>query len=205
MTTTRRTTAKSGLIKMINNIKNRRALWIALIGVSILLLALAVGQYARGGPLPLATGAPLWVTDIRDDRKLSGLADNIWFGQVMGKTGQVADSAPATHYSVVVFESLKRELSGMITVSQEGADMSNGQQFRIQGAPDLLEPGKSYLFITRADPAEGYHVVVPGVGNLLLDVDDNAGRAAVLGSTDANSLRERFESAIANEEPVPLN
>ncbi len=48
-------------------------------------------------------------------------------------------------------------------------------------------------------------MVVPGVGNLLLDVDDNAGRAAVLGSTDANSLRERFESAIANEEPVPLN
>ena len=140
---------------MINNIKNRRALWIGLIGVSILLLALGVGQYARGGPLPLATGAPLWVTDIRDDRKLSGLADNIWFGQVMGKTGQVEDSAPATHYSVVVFESLKGELSGMITVSQEGADMSNGQQFRLQGAPDLPEPGKSYLFITRADPLRG--------------------------------------------------
>ena len=83
----------------------------------------------------------------------------------------------------------------MITVSQEVADMSNGQQFRIQGAPDLLEPGKSYLFITRADPAEEYHVVVPGVGNLLLDVDDNAGRAAVLGSTDANSLRERRAGA----------
>ena len=191
------------------NIKNRRALWIGVIGVSVLLLALAlaVAHYARGGPLPLATGVPLYVTDIKDDRKLSGLAHNIWFGRVVEKAGQVEDKedVPATYYSVTVFESLKGELPGTVMVSQEGADMSNGQKFRMQGAPDLLKPGKSYLFVTRTDPASGYHTVVPGIGNLLLDVDDNAGRADVLGSADANSLRERFEEAITNEVPVPLS
>ena len=189
------------------SVKNRRALWIGVIGVSVLLLALAlvVAQYARGGPLPLATGAPLYVTDIKDDRKLAGLAHNIWFGQVVEKTGQVEDKedVPATYYSVTVFESLKGELPGTVTVHQEGADLSYGLKFRMPGAPDLLEPGKSYLFVTRTDPASGYHTVVPGVGNQLLDVDDNASGADVLGSADANSLRERFEDAIANE--VPLN
>ena len=140
-----------------------------------------------------------------DDRKLPGLAHNIWFGQVVGKTGQVEDSVPATHYSVTALESINGELPCMVTASQEGADMSNGQKFRIQGASYLLKLGKSYLFVTRTDPASEYHTVVPGVGNQLLDVENNASRADALGSADANSLRERFEDAIANEEPVPLN
>ena len=189
------------------NVKRRHVFWGGIIVAALVLLGLAVGQYARGGslPLPLATGTPLWATDIRDDRKLSGLAHNIWFGQVVEKTGQFEDKedVPATYYSVTVLESLKGSLPATVTVSKHGADLSDGMKYRVEGDPDLLELGKSYLFVTRSDPAAGFHVVVSGVGNLPLDVEDNADSATVLRSADADRLRERFTEAIANEVPVP--
>ena len=46
-------------------------------------------------------------------------------------------------------------------------------------------------------------MVVSGVGNLPLDVEDNADSATVLRSADADRFRERFTEAIANEVPVP--
>ena len=172
--------------------------------LSLTILGLAVGQYARGGPMPLLIGQPLWVTDIHDDQKLAGLSNNIWFGQVSSKFGQVEskDDEPHSLYTVTVLESLKGTLPDTVTVVQYGVDFSDGTQYRVEGDLDLLEPGRSYLFVTKAAATAGQHVVVPGVGNLLLSsVEKNVGRETVLDSDDANRLRMRFQDAIENQVP----
>ena len=65
--------------------------------------------------------------------------------------------------------------------------------------PDLLEDGKSYLFVTRTNAAGDEHTVVLGMGNLPLDVAKDMDRSTVLESDDANQLRTRFQDAIDNQ------
>ncbi len=183
------------------NIRKKHVAWISVIIISLALLGVAVGQYASGGPFPLVVGHPLYVTDIHDDQKLAGISHNVWFGQVNAKTSQVEDKddEPYTLYSVTVLESLKGTLPNRVAVVQYGVDFSNGGKYRVEGDPDLLESGKSYLFVTRTNAAGDEHTVVPGVGNLPLDVAKGADRSTVLESDDANRLRIRFQEAIDNQ------
>lgn len=184
------------------NITKRRTIWFTVIGISILIMVLAVGQYAKGGAPVRGIGTPLYVTDITDDRKLAGLSDHIWIGQVVSKTGQdeAEDKIPATHYSITVFESLKGTLGETVPVVLEGEDLSDGREFRMEGAPNLLRPGKSYLFVALAD-SRGELRLVPGVGSQHIDVAENASKETVLASDDAVKLRERLQAAIADEIP----
>ena len=93
---------------------------------------------------------------------------------------------------MTVLETLKGTLPDQVAVVQYGVDFSNGGKYRVEGDPDLLEVGKSCLFVTRANAAGDEHTVVPGVGNLSLDVAKRADRSTVLESADANQLRTRF-------------
>ena len=183
------------------NIRKKHVAWISVIIISLALLAIALGRYAGGGSFPLIVGHPLHVTDIHDDQKLAGISHNVWFGQVDAKTSQVEDKddEPYTLYSVTVLESLKGTLPKQVAVVQYGVDFSDGGQYRVAGDPDLLEAGKSYLFVTRTNAAGDEHTVVPGVGNLPLDVAKDADRSAVLESDDADQLRTRFQDAIDNQ------
>ena len=183
------------------NIRKRHMLWLGVIVVSLAMLGVAIGQYAVGGSFPLIVGHPLHVTDIHDDKKLAGISHNIWFGQVASKARQVEDKSdePYTLYTATVFESLKGTLPASVSVVQYGVDFTDGTQYRVAGDPDLLVPGKSYLFVTRTNAAGDEHTVVPGVGNLVLDVAKGASRDTVLSSDDANELRARFQEAIANQ------
>ena len=97
---------------------------------------------------------------------------------------------------MTVLESLKGTLPEQVAVVQYGVDFSDGGQYRVAGDPDLLEAGKSYLFVTRTNAAGDEHTVVPGVGNLPLDVAKDADQSTVLESDDANQLRIRFQDAI---------
>ena len=183
------------------NIRKKHVAWVSVIVISLALLGGAVGQYASGVPVPLIVGHPLHVTDIHDDQKLVGIAHNVWFGKVESKTSQVEDKddEPYTLYSVTVLESLKGTLPQQVAVVQYGVDFSNGTKYRVEGDLDLLEDGKSYLFVTRTNDAGDEHTVVPGVGNLPLDVAKGVDRSTVLESEDANKLRTRFQDAIDNQ------
>ena len=182
------------------NIRKKHVAWISVIIISLALLGIAVGQYASGGSFPLIGGHPLHVTDIHDDQKLAGISHNVWFGQV-AKTSQVEDKddEPYTLYSVTVLESLKGTLPEQVAVVQYGVDFSDGGHYRVAGDPDLLEAGQSYLFVTRTNAAGDEHTVVPGVGNLPLDVAKDADRSTVLESDDANQLQIRIQDAIDNQ------
>ena len=186
-------------------VRRRQTLWLGLGVLSLALLVLAAWQAitavsaVQGVP---TVASPSWITDISDDRKLVGIANDVFFGQVSQKDGQNDEMGlPETQFSVTVLETLKGDVSGSVTVNQQGGSRSDGGEFRMEGDPNLLESGKSYLFVTRTYTTKGWETLVPGYGNLLLDVPDKASREEVLNSADANRLRERFQEAIENEIP----
>ena len=126
-----------------------------------------VGDIAVGHQLlgQTAIAVPAYVTDLSNDNKLAGLADNVFFGQVTDKSGQSrVKGLPETQFIVTVLENLKGDLSGTVTVNQQGGRQTNGTKFRVQGDPDLLEPGKSYLLVTRSNTAGDRHTNAPGFG-----------------------------------------
>ena len=174
----------------------------ALVLVVASVAAVLAWQYGGSDKSLPSVGAPSHVTDISDDRKLVGLSDAVFFGQVRSKNAS-ADGAdvkvPSTKFTVTVLETLKGSLSGDVVVNQQGGVLPDGTEFRMMGDPTLLSAGKSYLFVTLHDASRGYHTLVPKYGNLLLEVEDNAPRDTVVNSEDANRLRKRFEEAIDNQ------
>ena len=190
---------------MIVNAKKRHLLWAGLVVLSLVILGFAVVRFVNGGSIPMGVGSPTWATDMSDDKKLAGIVGNIWFGQVIEETGKLEnkEDVPATYYEISVLENLKGNLSGKVPVEQQGVDFADGTKFRITGDAELLEPGHSYLFATSLDDITGYHVIVSGYGNLLLDVAKETDKETVLQSDDAKELRTRFQHAIQNQEAPP--
>jgi hypothetical protein len=146
-----------------------------------------------------------WVTDLSDDRKLVGLAESVFFGQVVGELGQTEEFGhPETQFRVKVLEVLKGSVAGVATVNQQGGyQKEDNSQFRMEGDPQLLELGKSYLFVTRPLQEKGWHTLVPGYGDIEVRVPKHAPDDAVLGSQHAGELRQRFTAAIARQ--IPFN
>ena len=179
---------------------SRRNIWIILEMVAIASVVLVAWQLTFANQEFTSQYDP--VTDVTDDRKLVGLAHDVFFGQVTTKEGQTRERGiPETQYSVAVLETLKGGLSGTVTVNQQGGKTVLGGQWRMSGDPHLLETGRSYLFVTREHAAKGFHTLVPGYGNIMLDARDNGTREEVLGSADANQLRGRFNKAVENQIP----
>ena len=133
------------------------------------------------------------VTDFSDDRKLAGFADDIFFGRVDRRLGQVDGPVPRTQFRVTVLETLKGSLSGPIVVSQEGGTDRLCIKFRMADDPHLIESGKTYLLFTKRWDSRGWHSVLSGYG-----------KYEVAESGDADRFRERFTGAIRNEIPFVL-
>ena len=186
-------------------VRRRQTLWLGLGFLSLALLALAGWQiftFGFAGQGVASVGHGSSITDLSNDRKLVGVADDVFFGQVSKNNGQDNEMGlPQTQFSVTVLETLKGDVSETVTVNQQGGSRRDGGEFRMEGDPNLLEPGKSYLFVTRTSTKRGWETLVPGYGNLLLDVPDQASPEEVLNSADANRLREKFQDAIENEIP----
>ena len=143
------------------------------------------------------------VTDLSDDRKLAGFAQDIVIGRVLEEVGQTEEYGwPETQFKVRVLDVLKGELEGVITVNQQGGIWEqDGSTYRIEGDPDLLEPGRAYLFATRTFSEEDWHTVMPGYGDIKIEADDLGDDGKLLKSEQAEELRVRFKDAIENEIP----
>lgn len=182
--------------------------------LAALVLALAAGilgwrfvsDWWYGGPVIYEHGP--WVIDASDDRELAGFADDIFFGRVTESVGQtMVGGTPQTHYRVAVLEALKGSLSGTIAVSEQGGVWPGGAPFRMEGDPDLLEPGKSYLLATHGSSGEngGGPLVISaggGYGKIELPAaSGESGGGGILATATAGELRSRFTDAIANQIP----
>lgn len=136
------------------------------------------------------------VTDLRDDRKLAGLADDIFVGEVVARAGETTgegpnEALPETQFTVEVRRAIKGSLSGQVVVNQQGGFRSPNDKVLMEGDA-LVEPGKTYLFVTRTYTEKGWHTLVPVHGNVL--VRDAAHR---------QDLERRF--AQAHRVQVPFN
>ena len=143
------------------------------------------------------------VTDLSDDRKLVGFSHNVFVGRVVEKLGQTEEYGfPETQFRVEVLETLKGSLSGEVTVNQQGGVRTwDGSAYRREGDPNLLEPGKTYLFATRHLPEKDWHTLMPGYGNLGIQVSEDASDKEILAAKHTVQLRERFTDAVKNEIP----
>jgi len=133
-----------------------------------------------------------FVTDVSDDRKLAGIAQNIFIGKVVSEAGtKKLGRTPETQFNVEVVENIKGNLSGTVVVNQQGGyeNKEKKNKVLVEG-DDLLEPGKVYLFATRFHEGEKWHALVPVAGDVLIKDD-----------VERTKIKERFLKAVKEEIP----
>ena len=153
-------------------------------------------QTAEAIVAPSANFTPDYVTDVQDQRRLAGLADAIFVGEVLEQIGtkSITEGIPETQFRVQVVESLKGDLSGQVTVNQAMID-----------GDTPIAPGTSYIFSTLSLPSENWHTIVPNVGRIDLSPDDahkveNGAQSRSANTDEPESVRNMKDS-IANEIP----
>jgi len=132
----------------------------------------------------------LAVTDLSDDRRLVGIADDVFLGTVVRERGHTSgESLPETQFDVRVTSAVKGSLRGDVVVSQQGGLDESGTMVRVDG-DSPLEIGKTYLFASLTNEATGWHTLIPRHG--IRPADSPAARAGMV---------ERFEAAEATQVP----
>jgi hypothetical protein len=129
----------------------------------------------------------LMAFDVTNDQKLVGWADNVFVGKVIAKTGDKSRyDLPEMQFDVEISENIKGELKERITVMQQGG-YKDGQLLLFQD-DKIIEEGKTYLFVTRYDKAEEWHILVPAYGDIEL-------------SSEVDTLKQidRFKEAFSNQ------
>jgi len=154
------------------------------------------------GPVKVVRVGGHSVFDVRDDGKLVNFADHVFFGQVLEKGRTIkTDGMLKTSFTVRVQEALKGSANGTVTVKQAGGYSWIDHALILRGNDEPLEPGKSYLFVTRSRSQVGSHTFVTEYGDIELRVPPYANDDEVLSSQHAGELRERFLDAIEHETP----
>lgn len=149
------------MIVMNGNRLSTSRMWLLAVAA---ILAVAVGLAAwRFAPVPwfqgatneVSTGYATYAVDVTDDREVVGFASDVFFGRVVGKSGQIMlDEFPRILFQVEVLEVLKGSLSGTVKVIQEAGVVEDGTMFFMAGDTKLLETGKTYLLVTKGPAPE---------------------------------------------------
>ena len=174
-----------------------------LLGLLSVLLAAALISCSPGPPS--GGGQASYVTDISEDRKLVGLADDVFFGHVVENLGTSEKRGlPESQFRVQVLETLKGTLEGEATINQSAEFHVDGSQDEFMREPAPLERGNSYLLVTRTSQETGWHTVVSPYARILIRrVSKEMSREKILNSPHANELRSRFTQPVVNEIPLP--
>lgn len=103
--------------------------------------------------------------DVSDPKRLVGWADSVFIGKVVEQSGTKAlDSLPETQFKVEIINTIKGDVSGTVTVNQQGG--YDGNELILVENDPLLVKGKSYLFVTRYLKDENWHTLVPVYGDI---------------------------------------
>ena len=150
---------------------------------------------------PLVRSEGIHIFDPADSRRLVGFGSNVFLGRVARRVSTIGmptsnpeSVIPRTQFEVQVVENIKGNLSGEVIVNQDAGNNGFGQ-VEISENDALLEPGQTYLFVTKYDKETGwYHIVVPGNANIRVKNDKH--RAEV---------KEKFKKAYKEEIPTAKN
>lgn len=191
----------------LRNIALLAALIISLSAVGSVAYYQSLASQSQGPPSGDFGSHGAFAYDVSDKRKLVGAAENVFIGQVQEQktTVTIPDTGPPpgvpyTRYSVEVQRNIKGDLSGTVTVSQQGGVVSYipesgpeaGQRIRELQALNgdtLLNTGKPYLFVTRYDESgDFYQITTPKLSDIPID-----------NQQERESLVKAFEKAQADQ------
>ncbi|GGL06866.1 hypothetical protein Sme01_67260 [Sphaerisporangium melleum] len=167
------------------------------------LIGLLVGGVAGGAATGWFRNAPEFSVqrvhashafDVGNDQVLAGWADNVFVAKVSAKQGQekmsTTSKMPVTLWSAEIAENYKGDLSGTVTLAQQGGYVQETNSLLLMDDDALLEPGREYLFVSRQ--SKGRHWIVPHYGDIPLP--DPSLRTSV-------DLRNRWKNAVARQQP----
>ena len=159
--------------------------------------ARAPGMNALDPIEDVGIGHPIYAIDPRDDRAMAAYATDIFFGRVLGQTGNTGaptsapgQEVPQSQFAVEVLHAVKGEVKGVVTINQVGGLDAQAKRMMLLEGDALLRPGESAMFLVVHVPAmEWYQIVAAGHGHL--PADDPFERA---------TLVDRFtQAAVASE------
>jgi hypothetical protein len=128
--------------------------------------------------------------DVSNPNLLVGWADSVFIGKVVEQSGTKAlDGLPETQFKVEVVETIKGDLTGTVTVNQQGG--YDGNELILVENDSMLTKGKSYLFVTKYLKEENWHTLVPVYGDIKITSD-----------THRQELLEKYQKAYKEQVPV---
>ena len=132
-----------------------------------------------------------YVINVSDDRELVGFSSDVFIAKVVKQVGTSTEPTLQTHFSVEVIETIKGNATGNLVVNQSGGYeyMFVWKYLVLEKGDELLQPGETYLFVTRGDDETGY-IFAPTYGNLLIEDQE-----------DYQKKKIRFQNAFAEEIP----
>lgn len=163
----------SGGKVIVSHLNSRRLSILLSLAIAAVLVAGYAGTGTTPGEDPESPGSDTVRVDVaygfevKDEEKLVGFAENVFTGRVIERVGSEEMSVPSdsgipqTQFTVRPLENIKGELTGPVTVNQQGGSMKqNGEKKKvlIEGDP-LLEPGEEYLFVTRYEESKNWHTI----------------------------------------------
>ncbi len=139
----------------------------------LLVAVIGVGLYTNSniGAPNTAVMSASFADDFSDNRILMGASHNVFVGKVIKKVGnENRGIGPRTQVEVSVAYNIKGDLRGTVIVDQLGG-YRDGVLYAVRGgdvlAPStgddegvgLLQPGSSYLFVTRYFEEKGWYTI----------------------------------------------
>jgi hypothetical protein len=159
---------------------------------------------------------PSYAADFSNDKALVGASHNIFAGKVMKQIGtKERGIGPETQFSVEVIDNIKGDLSGIVTLNQEGG-YRDGVLYIVGGdensddsdilAPShnketyLLQAGSTYLFATRYNKEENWYTLNSyPAAKKLLSSDVNMSKAALKDLAEDNWRVKALKSVYPKE------
>lgn len=130
-----------------------------------------------------------YAINVSDDRELVGSSSDVFIAKVIKQTGTSTELYLQTHFSVEVIETIKGNATGNVIVKQFGGyeHMFIWRYLTLADGDELLQPGETYLFVTKGDDEKGY-IFAPTYGNLLIEDQE-----------DYQQKKLRFQKAFSEE------
>jgi hypothetical protein len=135
-----------------------------------------------------------YVINVSDDRELVGASSDVFIAKVIKQTGTSTEPYLQTHFSVEIIETIKGNATDNVIIKQFGGyeHVFIWKSLTLAEGDELLQPGETYLFVTKGDDERGY-TFAPTYGNLLIEDQEDYQQKIV-----------RFQKAYAEEIPFEL-
>ncbi|WP_131822168.1 hypothetical protein [Mycobacteroides saopaulense] len=118
---------------------------------------------------------PYYAADVRDLRRLAGLAESVFVGTVSEQSGVIIRYGQAnTQFKVKVLQPLKGTAANDVTVEQEGGHDEKRNTTYIIKDDTPLKAGGTYLFAATFRENEHVYSIIPVYGNIPLTTEQTS-------------------------------